>query len=119
MPAGSEFLGSYLEALLVGMALPWILFLVFAWIDRRRPPEKRDEWGPWGVLLAAGAISLPALAYPVAVVVLAIAARGPTSGEGIVLAVYGGLTLLSVSYLYVSLRRRRVRLMSGMGQTRG
>lgn len=49
-------------AYVVALVLPWLLYVPFAWWDRRKPPERRDAWGPWGVVFAVAVLNLASLA---------------------------------------------------------
>lgn len=99
----------------IGLTL--LLFGLFAWWDRRKPPERRDAWGPWGVLLPASALGLGAYLFPLVMTLL----LGPPDLSIFAimhLAILVGGTLFFALCIAWSLRGHERRVGAGLGRPR-
>lgn len=92
------------------------LFAVFRWWDRRKPVERRDDWGPWGFLLPASAFTLGSYLFPLVVTLLTLTSDTFLSPFAAThLALLGGMTLMFALFIYWSLAGHKKRLEQGLG----
>ena len=104
------------------IALPYVsavavLILSFAafdrW-DRRKPPEKRDAWGPWGFLLPVSIFALGAALFALTESLLIGFGFGFELLRLYLVALAAGMAFITALFIHWSVRGYRRRLAEGL-----
>ncbi len=89
-------------------------FAVFAWWDRKKPPEKRDAWGPWGFLLPACVFALGAALFALSENLLIGLGYGFELLRLYLVALAAGMAFVTALFIHWSVRGHRRRLAEGL-----
>ena len=89
-------------------------FAAFAWWDRRKPPGKRDAWGPWGFLLPASAFALGAALFALTESLLIGFGYGFALLRLYLVALAAGMAFVTALFIHWSVQGHRRRLAEGL-----
>ncbi|MFQ5910514.1 MAG: hypothetical protein ACE5IJ_07320 [Thermoplasmata archaeon] len=89
-------------------------FVAFAWWDRRKPPEERDAWGPWGFLLPASVFALGAALFVLTESLLIGLGYGFDPFRLYLVALAAGMAFVTALFIQWSVQGHRRRFAEGL-----
>lgn len=93
----------------VGLTL--LIFYLFKWHDLRKSEEKRDSWGPWGILLPLSVMGMGSVLFAaVANLLLRLELGFSYPLDYFIISFYGGLAFVYALFIRWSFDGHRRRL---------
>ncbi|MFQ5910338.1 MAG: hypothetical protein ACE5IJ_06415, partial [Thermoplasmata archaeon] len=92
-------------------------YYILKWWDDRKPPEKRDAWGPWGGMLGIAILDLGGLVLLGFIYLARGLAEGFSPGIWFTVLTSLALSVPFLLYIHLALRGYRRRLTLGYGKS--